>query len=116
MDTDTSDMYMGEGSYRYAENLRVVTNKDSNTGELHIIEGTDEVKLDEDITGALLGYTSIRDYIIAIVLAEYTNNTPSRPHFAPAVVPDPIHPDHPVIPDHPGDPFIDDSGDDSGDD
>ena len=40
MDTDTSDMYMGEGSYRYAENLRVVTDGDSNSGELHIIEGT----------------------------------------------------------------------------
>jgi len=43
MDTDTSDMYIGEGSYRYAENLRVVTNKDSNSGELHIIEGTEKV-------------------------------------------------------------------------
>ena len=43
MDTDTSDMYIGEGSYRYAENLRVVTDKDGNTGELHLIEGTNIV-------------------------------------------------------------------------
>ena len=43
MDTDTSDMYIGEGSYRYAENLRVVTDEDSNSGELHVIEGTNKV-------------------------------------------------------------------------
>lgn len=79
MDTDTSDMYIGEGSYRYAENLRVVTNKDSNSGELHIIEGTEKVSghtatitVDEDnettLSGQqLLGFTSIRDYIIEIV-------------------------------------------------
>lgn len=68
MDTDTSDMYIGEGSYRYAENLRVVTNTDSNSGELHIIEGTKEIELTGDLMeGQLLGFTSIRNYIIAIV-------------------------------------------------
>ena len=45
MDTDTSDMYIGEGSYRYAENLRVVTNGNSNSGELHIIEGTTKIQI-----------------------------------------------------------------------
>ena len=68
MDTDTSDMYIGEGSYRYAENLRVVTNTDSNAGELHIIEGTKEIEFTGDpMEGQLLGLTSIRNYIIAIV-------------------------------------------------
>lgn len=79
MDTDTSDMYIGEGSYRYAENLRVVTNKDSNSGELHIIEGTEKISghtakitvdKDNETTPSdqqLLGFTSIRDYIIEIV-------------------------------------------------
>ena len=79
MDTDTSDMYIGEGSYRYAENLRVVTNKDSNSGELHIIEGTEKISGhtatitvddDHDTTPSdqqLLGFTSIRDYMIEIV-------------------------------------------------
>jgi len=67
MDTDTSDMYIGEGSYRYAENLRVVTDKDSNSGELHLIEGTNAVF---DLHGdgvELLGFTSIRNYLIWIV-------------------------------------------------
>ena len=67
MDMDTSDMYIGEGSYRYAENLRVVTDKDSNSGELHIIEGTTELQLDAQIIGDLLGFTSIRQYAVAIV-------------------------------------------------
>lgn len=40
MDTDTSDMYLDSSKYRYAENVRIITNKDSNSGELRIIEGT----------------------------------------------------------------------------
>ena len=67
MDTDTSDMYIGEGSYRYAENLRVVTDTDNNSGELHIIQGTDKITLSPAISGKLLGFTSIRDYAVAIV-------------------------------------------------
>lgn len=67
MDTDTSDMYIGEGSYRYAENLRVVTDKDGNTGELHLIEGTNIVSEVHGPGVQLLGFTSIRNYIIEIV-------------------------------------------------
>ena len=72
MDTDTSDMYIGEGSYRYAENLRVVTDKDGNTGELHLIEGTTKIlnhKKDPQYIGTeqILGFTSIRQYIIEVV-------------------------------------------------
>jgi hypothetical protein len=73
MDTDTSDMYIGEGSYRYAENLRVVTDKDGNTGELHMIDGTyklpNHTKLNTSFIGKeeLLGFTSIRDIIIEII-------------------------------------------------
>lgn len=67
MDTDTSDMYIGEGQYRYAENLRVVTDENSNSGELHIINGTTTVNLSPTIHGKLLGFTSIRQYAIAIV-------------------------------------------------
>ena len=40
MDTDTSDMYMEDSQYRMAENVRLLTNTDSNSGELHLIEGT----------------------------------------------------------------------------
>lgn len=112
MDTDTSDMYIGEGSYRYAENLRVVTNTDSNSGELHVIEGTNEITLDQNISGTLLGFTSIRDYILAIVLTE-----PAAAALAPRINPDvpldPIDPDEPLHPDDPDGPG--DGGDDSED-
>lgn len=67
MDTDTSDAYVGEGQYRYAENVRVVTDRDHNSGELHIIEGTIELPLNPTIEGQLLGFTSIREYAVAIV-------------------------------------------------
>jgi hypothetical protein len=69
MDTDSSDMYIVEGSYRYAENLRVVTDEDSNSGELHIIEGTNKVFtiIPEQEDTSILGYTTIRNYIIVIV-------------------------------------------------
>ena len=40
MDTDTSDMYLGSDQYRMAENVRLITDTDSNSGELHLIEGT----------------------------------------------------------------------------
>lgn len=40
MDTDTSDMYLEDSQYRMAENVRLLTNTDSNSGELHLIEGT----------------------------------------------------------------------------
>ena len=60
-------MYIGEGSYRYAENLRVVTDKDGNTGELHLIEGTNIVSEVHGPGVQLLGFTSIRNYIVEIV-------------------------------------------------
>lgn len=39
MNTDTSDAYLEEGSYRLANNLRYITNQEENSGELHMIEG-----------------------------------------------------------------------------
>jgi hypothetical protein len=39
MNTDTSDAYLEDGSYRMAVNLRYTTSVGSNSGELHMIEG-----------------------------------------------------------------------------
>jgi hypothetical protein len=39
MDTDTSDALISSEAYRYAENLRYVTDGESNSGELHLIDG-----------------------------------------------------------------------------
>ena len=45
MNTDTSDSALDSSQYRYAENLRIVTNTDSNSGELHLIDGTKKINL-----------------------------------------------------------------------
>lgn len=39
MNTDTSDAYLEDGTYRMAVNLRYTTTVGSNSGELHMIEG-----------------------------------------------------------------------------
>ena len=62
MNTDVSDALIDSSQYRYAENLRLVTNKDSNTGELRRVEGTQKVSQ----LGTILALTQIRDILIAI--------------------------------------------------
>ena len=46
MNTDTSDMVIKSDSYRYAENIRIITDKDSNSGELRLIEGTKSIGIE----------------------------------------------------------------------
>lgn len=66
MDTDTSDMLLGSDQYRYAENVRIVTNKDSDTGELHLVDGTTELyKIGED---DIIAVNSIRNITVFIVV------------------------------------------------
>lgn len=62
MNTDVSDALIDSSQYRYAENLRLVTNKDSNTGELRRVEGTQKVSQ----LGTILAFTQIRDILVAI--------------------------------------------------
>lgn len=64
MNTDISDALLQDGQYRYAENVQVLTDTDSNTGELHIIEGTTDLKTFDGYK--ILAMTSIRDYVIVI--------------------------------------------------
>lgn len=64
MNTDVSDALIDSSQYRYAENLRLVTNTDSNSGELRLIEGTEPVNIN---FGTLLALTAMRDMLIAIV-------------------------------------------------
>jgi hypothetical protein len=56
--------------YRYAENLRLITNTDSNEGELRIVEGTSSAY--DSLPGTILALTSIRDLLIAITKTSYT--------------------------------------------
>lgn len=67
MNTDVSDALMDNSQYRYAENVRLVTNTDSNSGEVRLIEGTQE--LDTNNTWhphSIKAMTSIRDIIVVI--------------------------------------------------
>ena len=43
MNTDVSDMLMDNSQYKYAENVRLVTNTDGNSGELRMVDGTESV-------------------------------------------------------------------------
>ena len=63
MVSDISDALLKDGQYRFAQNLRYVTNTDSNTGELHMIEGS---LLSYTIHDSILATTQIRNYGIVI--------------------------------------------------
>lgn len=71
MNTDVSDMLMDNSQYRYAKNVRLVTNTDSNSGELRLVDGTESTGWSPFPGGTIKAMTSIRDII---VVAGYKNN------------------------------------------
>lgn len=83
MDTDTSDMLLGSDQYRYAENIRIVTNTENNSGEVRLIEGTSIIsiykKSEKEVNGnieivseplsdigKIIAFDTIRDTIVFI--------------------------------------------------
>ena len=69
MNTDTSDAYLEDGSYRMAVNLRYTTSVGSNSGELHMIEGcTDLIEGNGQVVKKA---TQLRDK--GIIVTEDTN-------------------------------------------
>ena len=71
MNTDVSDMLMDNSQYKYAENVRLVTNVDGNSGELRMVDGTESVGWESFPGGTIKGMTSIRDVMIVV---GYKNN------------------------------------------
>lgn len=69
MNTDTSDALLGSDQYRYAENLRLITNTEQNTGELRLIEGDKHLCT---FDGDILYLTSIRKYIVVVLRKDNT--------------------------------------------
>lgn len=65
MNTDVSDALMDSSQYRYAENVRLTTDTEENTGELRLIEGTDIYANLSDF-GNIIAMTSIRDLLVVI--------------------------------------------------
>lgn len=85
MNTDTSDAYLEDGSYRMAVNLRYTTSVGSNSGELHMIEGC--TNLIEGNGHVVKKATQLRD--IGVIVTEddagwyvYTINGGSRTRIA----------------------------------
>lgn len=74
MNTDTSDMLLSSDQYRFARNVRVITDTDSNSGELRIVDGNTSTTLKNTLTGeeikvkgTVLAMDSIRDITVLIV-------------------------------------------------
>lgn len=64
MNTDLSDSLLDSSQYRYAENVRLVTNTDSNSGELRLIDGT--TTRGDAFTDRIVYLNSIREYVVVI--------------------------------------------------
>lgn len=64
MNTDLSDSLLDSSQYRYAENLRLVTNTDSNSGELRLVDGT--TTIGDEFEGEIIYLNSIREYVVVI--------------------------------------------------
>lgn len=64
MNTDLSDSLIDNSQYRYAENVRLVTNTDSNSGELRLIDGTS--LRGDAFTDRIVYLNSIREYVVVI--------------------------------------------------
>ena len=72
MDTDTSDGVIKNSSYRLANNLRYITNVGENSGELHMIEGSNYIGSLPD-GYIVLAVTQLRD--LAILVTETEDKT-----------------------------------------
>lgn len=72
MNTDLSDALIDNSQYRYAENIRVTTNTDHNTGEARLIEGN--TKIAEFQGKQIIYINSIRDYVVVICAHTITVN------------------------------------------
>ena len=73
MDTDTSDILIESSKYRFAENVRITTDKDGSNGEIHMIDGTDQIQISDNPVfkgEKVLALTSIRDLCVAILYKE----------------------------------------------
>lgn len=64
MNTDLSDALIDNSQYRYAENIRVTTNTEHNTGEARLIEGN--VKISDFDDKDIIYINSIRDYVAVV--------------------------------------------------
>lgn len=68
MNLDSDISILGNESYRYAENVRLITNEDGTTGVLQDIEGMEKLLTDNlGNVAKILAVTTIRNYTIVIL-------------------------------------------------
>lgn len=67
MDTDTSDLFLKNDRYRFAKNLRYITNTGSTGGELHTIPGWKQIPLTLGKDVNILAATTVRDLGVFVV-------------------------------------------------
>jgi len=72
MNTDASDSLLENSQYRYAENVRLSTDKDNNSGELRLVDGT---SVKSTFTDKIVYLTSIREYVVVITINEEDTKT-----------------------------------------
>lgn len=72
MNMDTGISYLNSSEYRYAENIRVVTNEDGTTGILQNIEGVKDYSTYIPATETIIGTSTIKD--IGIVITKDDSN------------------------------------------
>lgn len=73
MNTDTSDFLLGSDQYRYAENVRLSTNSESNGGELRLVDGTVPLKNDDLQWTRIVAMTSIRHLLVVVAVKPNPN-------------------------------------------
>lgn len=68
MNTDTADFVLAKNQYRNARNVRLITSGDSNSAEIHFIEGNKYIgKLIDNTAYKVLATNSIRDLGVAVI-------------------------------------------------
>lgn len=68
MNTDTADFVLAKNQYRDARNVRLITSGDSNSAEIHFIEGNKYIgKLIDNTAYKVLATNSIRDLGVAVI-------------------------------------------------
>ena len=68
MDCDTDISVLSNSRYRYAENIRVITNDEGTSGVLQGIEGVKKYTNSIPSTETIIGTTTINQYAVVITV------------------------------------------------
>lgn len=75
MNLDVDKSLMASDTYRYAENLRLITDSNGNSGSLENVKGTIGVEDLRHIRGTIIGHCTIRNFLV--IFSATTNDSTS---------------------------------------